>query len=212
MSTVFIPRTFRGIATEPSPEETGAFHCPRCGNRRHWIGIEYFADSPNAGTDEDDGPVSISQTFWTSLDGHTVDYDEAVATDNTAFEISSYDRIDCQACSFPFWLDPASELAVGYAALDVLLRDDLIRDLGPDEIGELLLATVAADCHTLPMLIEHLQDAGKRVRIPADLLSRFLEHPNRDVRHALVLHLSVLQPFIAGETLDRGQRKTLALG
>lgn len=77
--------TVRALNQVESPETSGLWKCPSCGQAREFIGV--------------DGRASVSQTVRVDDDGDA-DYDGTWAGD-----VGEYTRIECSSCHQPVWTE-----------------------------------------------------------------------------------------------------------
>lgn len=122
------------VSDSRSPEETGTYVCPACGEREAFVGTDHRGANGRDACDCDgDGPeengghtrdcavfadVVLTQTFRVieqdgTPEGAALDYDAHEGGESGA-EIGRYTRITCGRCSAVLWQDPtltAAELA-----------------------------------------------------------------------------------------------------
>ncbi len=91
-----------------SPEETGHYACPSCGNTRSFVGYD---DRGYPGSDECECgkgvcecEVTLKQHFTVHCDG-SVDY-QAFEGGGSGAEIGDYTRIQCAVCGQRIWTEP----------------------------------------------------------------------------------------------------------
>lgn len=103
-----------------SPEQTGHYECPDCGNRKNFIGIDEhgyggpevcdFEEHQEEGA-ECDCLTELTQPFTVLGPDNDIDYHEFTGGGCDS-EIGSYTQIVCAECDTIIWEEPERELPV----------------------------------------------------------------------------------------------------
>lgn len=108
-----VPTADHLIPSELSPEETGIYLCPGCGNTEAFVGHDdrgYPGDECECGhlegeRDECVCKVTLSQRFTVLSNGEP--FYEAFEGGGRNSNIGEYTRIDCARCGKEIWREPA---------------------------------------------------------------------------------------------------------
>lgn len=94
----------RNTRSSESPEITGDYRCPHCGNTERFIGYDdhgFPGDDCDCGKEICECQVTLRQPFRVNARGE-VTYAAFTGGGNDA-EIGTYDRIDCDCCRAQTW-------------------------------------------------------------------------------------------------------------
>lgn len=94
-----------------SPETTGVYLCPKCGNREHFTGIDEHGYGGPDECDSDCGDICecetvLRQNFDVDADGE-VNY-HSFTGGGWGAEIGEYTIVTCRVCSAIVWHSPCS--------------------------------------------------------------------------------------------------------
>jgi hypothetical protein len=118
MKTIRRRDTPKTLPTPDSPEVTGNYRCPCCGNTEQFIGHDdhgYPGDACECGKVVCECQATLRQHFRVDASGE-VTYEAFTGGGNGA-EIGAYDRIQCARCGVQIW--PAKPKAPLHPDLDV---------------------------------------------------------------------------------------------